>query len=125
MAGWVARPYLTPAPGNRFRPRIGLGLFLGFGTCFLVDERLTVGHRDLVIIGMDFVERQKAVPIATIVDERRLQRRFDPRDLGEIDIAAQQFPGSALVIELLYPASTQNHDPGLFRMGGINEHFVV
>jgi hypothetical protein len=47
-----------------------------------VDQRLPVGNRDLIIIRMDFGKRQEAVAVAAILDERRLQRRLDPRDLG-------------------------------------------
>jgi hypothetical protein len=47
-----------------------------------LDQRLPVGDWDLVIVRMDFGERQEAVAVAAILDEGRLQRRFDPRDLG-------------------------------------------
>ena len=47
-----------------------------------LDQRLPVGDRDLVIVRMDFGERQEAVAVAAVLDERRLQRRFDPRYLG-------------------------------------------
>ena len=47
-----------------------------------LDQRLPVGDRDLVIIRVDFAERQEAVTVAAVVDERRLQRRFDPGNLG-------------------------------------------
>lgn len=63
--------------------RFAMGPFVG------LDQGLTIGNRNLVIIRMDFAERQKAMPVAAIFDEGSLQRRFDPRDLGEIDIAAQ------------------------------------
>ena len=61
-----------------------LALFLGFAMGALVglDQGLTVGDRDLVIIGVDFAEGQKAVTIAAIIDERRLERRLDAGNLG-------------------------------------------
>jgi hypothetical protein len=48
-----------------------LMLFLGFAVCALVglDQRLTVGDRDLVVVGMDFAEGEEAVTIAAIFDE--------------------------------------------------------
>ena len=63
------------------------GTLLGFlvvarGACVGVDQRLPVGDRDLVVVGMDFRERQEAVAVAAILDERRLQRRLDAGDLG-------------------------------------------
>ena len=52
-----------------------LALFLGLAMGALVglDQRLTVGDRDLVIIGMDFAEGEEAVAVAAIFDKRRLQ----------------------------------------------------
>ena len=51
-----------------------LVLFLGLAMGALVgfDQRLTVGDRDLVIIGMDFAKGQEAVPVAAILDEGSL-----------------------------------------------------
>ena len=46
---------------------LAMGAFIGF------DQRLSVGDRDLVIIGMDFAEGQKAVTVAAIFDEGGLQ----------------------------------------------------
>ena len=37
-----------------------------------VDQRLPVGDRDLVIVGMDFGKRQIAVAVAAVLDEGRL-----------------------------------------------------
>ncbi len=64
-----------------------VGTFLGLlvvarSTCVGVDQRLSVGDRDLVVVGMDFRERQEAMAVAAILDERRLQRRLDAGDLG-------------------------------------------
>ena len=49
---------------------------------FLAEQRVAIRLGDLVIIGVDFAEGQEAVAIAAIIDERRLERRFDPGDLG-------------------------------------------
>jgi hypothetical protein len=59
-----------------------MGLFLGF------DQRLPVGNRDLVVVGMDFAEGEEAVAVTAIFDEGGLERGFDPCDFGEIDIPA-------------------------------------
>src|SRR5207247_3318073 len=79
-----------------------LALFLGLALGALVglDQRLTVGNRDLVVVGMDFAEGQETVAVAAILDERRLQRRFYARDLGEIDIAAKLLALGGLEIKL-------------------------
>ena len=69
-----------------------LALELGF----VGLQRLAILDRDLVIVGMDFAERQKSVAIAAVVDERRLKGGFDPRDLGEIDVAFESALGRCL-----------------------------
>ena len=58
---------------------------------FFALERLPLGHRQLVVVGMDFVEGEKTVAVAAVIHESSLQRRLDPRYLGEIDIAAELF----------------------------------
>ena len=67
--------------------RVDRCLLLGLGGGFLVEERLTVGHRDLIVVGMDFVEGEEAVPVAAVLDEGGLQGRLNARHLGEINIA--------------------------------------
>ena len=71
-----------------FGAGIGFGLGLRFRFGFLLQQRLPVGDRDLVVVGMDFAEGQEAVAVAAVVDEGRLQRRLDARHLGQIDVAA-------------------------------------
>ena len=86
----------APAPPA---PRRGLILGCLLGACaallggLLLQQRLPVGDRDLVIVGMNFGEGQEAVAIAAIVDEGRLQRRLHARHLGEIDIAPKLLLG--------------------------------
>jgi hypothetical protein len=46
---------------------LAMGAFVGF------DQRLTVGDRDLVIVGVNFAEGEEAVAIAAIFDEGRLE----------------------------------------------------
>ncbi|WP_283843100.1 hypothetical protein [Bradyrhizobium sp. Ce-3] len=103
-----------------------LVLFLGLAMGALVgfDQRLTVGHRDLVVVGMDFAEGQEAVPVAAILDEGSLQRRLYARDLGEVNVAAQLFALGGLEIKLFDAIATDHDDPGLFRVGGIDQHLV-
>ena len=65
----VARTAAVTAGGAVLAFFLGLamGAFVGF------DQRLTVGDRDLVIVGMDFAEGEEAVAVAAIFDEGRLQ----------------------------------------------------
>ena len=98
--------------------RLAMRAFVGFDQC------LTVGDRNLVVVGVDFAESQETVAIAAIFDERGLQRRLYACDLGEIDIAAQLLALGGFEIKF-FDAIAANHDnPGLFRVGGIDQHFV-
>jgi hypothetical protein len=103
-----------------------LGLFLGFPMRLLLglDQGLTVGDRNLVIVGMDFAEGQEAVAVAAIFDKGGLERGFYPRDLGKVDITAQLLALGGLEIKLFDTIATDHDDPGLFRVGGIDQHLV-
>ena len=106
--------------------RIELGsakaLFLGRMLCFLAKQRVAVRLGDLVIIGVDFAEGQEAVAVSAIIDERRLERRFYPGNLGEIDIAFELFVLGGFEVKLLDPVSFDDRDPGLLRVARIDEH---
>ena len=97
---------------------------LALGAFFVLDQRLTVGDRDLIVVGVNFAEGQEAVPVAAVFDECGLQRRFDASDFGEIDVAAELFALRRLEIKFLDAVAADHHDPGLFRVGGIDKHFV-
>jgi hypothetical protein len=103
-----------------------LAFFFGFAVGALVglDQRLPVGNRDLVVVRVDFAERQEAVAVAAIFDERCLQRRFYARDLGEIDIAAKLLALGGLEIKFFDAVAADHNDPGLFRVGGVDQHLV-
>ena len=103
---------------------VGLGLGVAMGALFLLDQRLPVGDRDLVVVGMDFAEGEEAVAIAAVVDEGGLERGLHAGDLGEIDVAAKLLAVSRLEVEFLDPISTHHDHPGLLRMGRVDEHFV-
>jgi hypothetical protein len=98
------------------------GFFLGFamGAFVRLDQRLPIGDRNLIIIGVDFTEGQEAVTVAAILDEGRLQGRLHARDLGEVDVAAQLLALRGLEIKLFDAIAADHNDPGLFRVGGID-----
>ena len=93
---------------------LAMGAFIGF------DQRLPIGDRDLVVIGMNFAEGQEAVAIAAIFDEGGLKRRFYAGDLGEIDVAAQLLALGGLEVKFFDAVAADHNDPGLFRVGGID-----
>ena len=108
-----------------------IGAFVGIGLAvagrlgllaLLLDERFAVGNGNLVVVRMDLTEGQKAVAIATIVDERRLQRRLDPGDFRKIDIAFQPVLGGRLEIKFVKLGAIHHNHPGLFPVGSVYEH---
>src|SRR5690606_34068163 len=108
-----------------FGTAVGSGLEFGFRSRLFLKQRLPVGDRNLIVVGMDFVERQKVVPVAAVIDEGSLQRRFNARDFGEIDVAAQKFASVTLEVDFLYPTVPLLHDPIFLGVRGIDEHFRV
>ena len=90
------------------------------GAFIRLDQCLTVGDRDLIIVGMDFAEGEEAVAVSAVFDEGRLQRRLDARDLGKIDISTQLLALGGLEIKLFDSVAADHNDPGLFRVGGID-----
>jgi hypothetical protein len=77
----------APAAGAAWAA-IRLRVCFAMRALLFVNQRLTIGDRNLIVVGMDFAERQEAVAVAAVFDERGLQRGFNPRHLGEIDIAS-------------------------------------
>jgi len=105
-------------------PVLALLFGLAMGAFVGLDQRLPVGDRNLVVVRMNFAEGEKTVAIAAIFDEGRLERRFYPRDLGEVDIAAQLLALGGLEIKFFDAIAADHNDPGLLRVGGIDQHFV-
>ncbi len=97
-------------------------LFLGGVLGLFAEQRFAIFLRDLVIVGVDFAEGQEAVAIAAIIDERRLKRRFDPGDLGEIDIALELLVLGGFEIKFLDPVSLDDRHPGFFRVARVDQH---
>jgi hypothetical protein len=64
------------------------------------------------------------VAVATIVDKRSLQRRFDPRYFCQIYVASQLSLGLTFKIKFFDLVSVYNHDAGFFRVRGIDKHFL-
>ena len=95
------------------------GLFLGMGG-FFRQQGLAVLLGDLIIIRVDFAEGQEAVAVATEIDERRLQRRFDPGYLGEIDVALDLLVFSRFKVEFLNPVALEHRHPGFFLVARID-----
>src|SRR5690606_15127196 len=83
-----AAPAGTPAAPAAPGAFLVLLLVLGLRRFLLgAQQRLPVGNRDLIVVGMDFAEGKEAVPVPAIFDESCLKGRLDPRDAGEIDVS--------------------------------------
>ena len=95
----IAVAVATAAATTPAGAMVGIGVGGARVTLFFGDQRLPVGDRDLVIVGMDFGERQEAVAVAAVIDERRLQRRFNPGDFGEVNVTAKLLAVSGLEVE--------------------------
>ncbi len=54
------------------RPTLGFGVGIALVAFFLGDQRLPVSDRDLVIVRVNFREREETVAVAAIVHKRRL-----------------------------------------------------
>ena len=90
-----------------------------------VEQRLSVLFGDGEIPGFIHLSiGQEAVAVAAIFHEGRLQRRLDPCDFREIDVAAQLLALGGLEIKFLDAIAADHDNPGLFRVGGIDQHFV-
>ncbi|VUD75058.1 hypothetical protein MET9862_05698 [Methylobacterium symbioticum] len=123
----VARGGLGPAAAmaaGRAAALLALAVLLRVAGLVL-QERLPVGQRDLVVVGVDLVEGEEAVAVAAVLHEGGLERGLHPRHLGEIDVAAQLTPVGGLEVELLDPRAVDRDDPGLLRVRRIDEHLVV
>ena len=105
------------SPAARFGVVI---LFIGF----FAHQRFTVGHRDLIIVRVNFVEGQESVAIAAILDECRLERRLHPGHFGEIDISPQLFAVLTLEIEFFNPCSVDHHHTRFFGVSGVDKHLL-
>ena len=97
--------------------RLGIGAFLG-------DQGRAVGGGDLVIIRVDFREGQKAVAVSAVIHKGRLQRGFDPRDLGQIDVARNLALVYGLEIKFFDLGSVHHDHPSFLGMGGVDQHFL-
>ena len=120
MAIAIAPPVAAAAalrPGNVF-------FLVALSPRLFFDQDLTVRDGNLIVIRVDFRERKKTMPVAAVVDKGGLQRRLDPHDLGEINIAAKLFLAGGFEIEFLDPVTAKDDHSGFFGVRRIDEHFV-
>ena len=90
---------------------------------FFGEQSVAVGLGDLIIVGMNFRERQKPVAVSAIVHKGRLERRLDPRYLGEVDISRELPFVKRLEVKFVNLGSVHHHNTRLFGVRGIDQHF--
>ncbi|WP_299810203.1 hypothetical protein [Tardiphaga sp.] len=62
--------------------------------------------------------------VAAVFNEGGLQRRLNAGDLGEVDVTAKLLALRSLEIKFLDAIAADHNDPGLFRVGSVDQHFV-
>jgi hypothetical protein len=88
----------------------------------LGHDGFAVGDRDLVVVRVDLVEGQEAVPVAAVLDEGGLQAGLYPCDLGEIDVAAKLSLRAGFKVVFLDLTALDDRDAGFLRVGGVDQH---
>lgn len=86
------------------------------------QQRLPIGDWKAVVIGVNFVEGKKPMPVAAIFDEGGLQGGFNPRNFREIDVAFELTPCGGFEIELFELVSVDDDDPRFFGMRRVDKH---
>jgi len=85
-------------------------------------DGFAIGHRNLVIVGVNFVEGEETVTVAAVLNKGRLQAGLDPGYLGEIDVAAKLAATAGLKVEFLNLAAVHDSDARFFRVRRIDQH---
>ena len=77
--------------------------------------------RDLIIIGVDVAKGHEPMAISTKFHKRRLQRGFNPHDLGEVDVSFKLFSRRGFNVERIQLRSVHHNHSGFFGLGGIDK----
>ena len=98
-----------------------LGAGIGF---FFFDQRAAVGHRDLIVIGVNFGKGEEPMAVAAVIHKGGLQGWLHPCDLCQIDIPGELPLVYCFKVEFLDLVSVDHHNPSFLGMGGVDEHFL-
>jgi hypothetical protein len=91
---------------------------------FRAQQGLTVGDRNLVVVGMDFTEGEEPVTVAAIFDKGCLKRGFDPGYAGEVDISFELLLVLGFKVEFFNTVTANDDNTCFLRVGGVYQHFV-
>ena len=88
----------------------------------LVDARLAGRHAFGKVLARDFLERQKAVALFTVVHKTGFQRRLDARHHGLVDVALALFAPFDLDLVIEQFLSIDDRQAALFGLRGVDQH---
>ena len=91
---------------------------------FRAQQRLTVGNRNLVVVGMNFTEGEETVTVAAIFDKGCLKRGFDAGYAGEVDVSFELLLVLGFKVEFFNTVTANDDNSCFLRVGGVYQHFV-
>ena len=116
------RPRALVAPAASLRAH--LVVVLALRSRFLLEQRLPVRDGNLIVIRVDFGKREETMPVSAVIDEGGLKRRLHASHFRQVNVTSERFLACGFEIELVDSATSQHHNPGLFRVGRIYNHLV-
>ncbi len=90
----------------------------------LLDRRAPRGLLGMLgeIAARHLLEREEAVPVGAIIDERRLEAGLDAGDPPLVDIGLLLFPAGGLYIEVVELLPVNDRNAQLFGLGCVDQH---
>ena len=88
----------------------------------LLDPGLVVVHTGLEVVAGDFLQRQEAVALAAVFDERRFQRRFEPGDPAFIDVGFLLLFRRPFDIDVVKRLAFDDGDAQFFGLRRVDQH---
>ena len=110
---WLA---MAPALAATAAALVGRLVVVAMLLGLILQQRAAIRDRDLIIVRVDFGEGEESVTVAAVIDERRLERRFDAGDFREINIAAKRLLTYGFEVEFIDSIAFEHDHPGLFRV---------
>ncbi len=83
---------------------------------------LVVVDPGLEIVAGDFLQRQEAVPVCTVVDEGGFEGRFEPGDAALVDVGLLLFFRRLLDIDVVQRLAIHDRDAQFFSLRRIDQH---
>ncbi len=91
---------------------------------FSAQQGLTVGDRNLVVVGVYFTEGEETVTVAAIFDKGCLKGGFDARYAGEVDVSFELLLVLGFKVEFFDTVTANDDNTCFLRVGGVYQHLV-